>query len=126
MKEGLFFIIFLIVITGICDTISQLLLKSAVNSFGFSTNGFLKIVKSMLRLISIPWVWFGFLASTLSLLVWLFVLSRVELNFAFSVDSMHYIFIAMASRMILKEKVGVLRWLGTALIVVGIILVTLS
>jgi len=126
MKEGLFFIIFLIVITSICDTISQLLLKSAVNSFGFSTRGFLKIVKSMLKLISIPWVWFGFLASTFSLLIWLFVLSRVELNFAFSVDSIHYIFIAIASRMILKEKVGILRWLGTALIAVGIILVTLS
>jgi uncharacterized membrane protein len=126
MKEGLLFIILLIVSTSVFDTISQLVLKSAINSFRFNTRGVFKIIQSVLRLISIPWVWFGFLASTFSLVIWLFVLSRVELNFAFSVDSMHYIFIAMASQIILKEKVGALRWLGTALIVVGIILVSLS
>jgi uncharacterized membrane protein len=39
---------------------------------------------------------------------------------------MHYIFIALASKLILKEGVGFKRWIGTILIVVGIILVTIS
>jgi drug/metabolite transporter (DMT)-like permease len=39
---------------------------------------------------------------------------------------MHYIFIALASGLILKEKVGAMRWMGTLGIVVGIALVTIS
>jgi uncharacterized membrane protein len=62
----------------------------------------------------------------LSLLIWLYALSKAELNLAFSVDSMHYIFIALASKIFLKEKVGLNRWIGTILIVTGITLVTLG
>jgi uncharacterized membrane protein len=54
------------------------------------------------------------------------VLSKADLNFAFSADSMHYIFIALASRFVLKEKLSSKRWLGTFCIITGIVLVSLS
>jgi len=126
MTNKLIFVIFLIALTSTCDTISQLFLKTSINSLNFSIDSVKKILGFILRLISIPWVWIGALFSLLSLLIWLIVLSNAELNFAFSVDSMHYIFIALASRFILKEKVGLLRWVGTIFIVLGIILVTLT
>jgi drug/metabolite transporter (DMT)-like permease len=127
MQESLILIISLIVITSICDTISQLLLKTSVNSINdLSVNRIKILIKFILRLIRTPKVWLGLFFSTLSLCIWLIVLSRADLNFAFSVDSMHYIFIAFASGLILKERIGFLRWMGTILIVVGIILVTLS
>jgi uncharacterized membrane protein len=127
MKEGLIFILFLIVATSICDTINQLILKSAINSLNVSISGnIIKILQFIIKLIRVPRVWVGFLFSVLSLSIWLFVLSRADLNFAFSVDSMHYIFIAFASRFLLKERVGFKRWFGTTLIIIGIILVSLS
>ena len=127
MKSGLIFILSLIVLTSICDTINQLFLKSAINSLGISLSAdIIKILKFIFRLILIPRVWLGFLFSVLSLCIWLFVLSRADLNFAFSADSMHYIFIALASRIFLKEKIGPKRGFGTLLIVVGIILVSVS
>ncbi len=127
MKEGFFLILFLIIFISICDTISQLILESAINSVGFGIGGRIsKILRFFLRLAMIPWVWLALFFSILSLCLWLFVLSRAELNFAFSIDSMHYIFIALGSSVILKEKVGFQRWLGTILIVAGIILVSIS
>jgi len=127
MKEGLTFIFFLIVLTSICDTINQLFLKSAINSLSLSSPiTIIKIIKFIIELTMIPRVWISFLFSVLSLCIWLFVLSKVDLNFAFSIDSMHYIFIAFASRHILKEKVGFKRWFGTISIIIGIILVSLS
>jgi len=126
MKASLLFIILLIGLTSICDTISQLFLKSSINSLHFSINSIKKVFSFIIKLILIPWVWIGFLFSSLSLFIWLFVLSKADLNFAFSIDSMHYIFIALAARLFLKEKVGVLRWVGTILIVAGIAIVTLS
>jgi uncharacterized membrane protein len=126
MNQNLIFIIFLIVITSICDAAREILTKFAINSLDTNVDGVKKAIRLFIRLIMIPWVWIGFLISILSLFIWLFVLSKADLNFAFSVDSMHYLFVALASRIFLKEKVGLTRWMGTLLIVVGIILVSLG
>ncbi len=126
MKEGLFFIISLIVITSICDTISQLFLKSSINLIDSRVNTLQKVAQFIFRLIRTPRLWIAFLFSTCSLFIWLFVLSKADLNFAFSLDSMHYIFIAMGSMWVLKEKIGSFRWLGIVSIAFGIILVSLS
>ena len=77
----------------------------------------------MMRLVSIPRVWLGFLFSAVSLTIWLFALSKSGLGFAFSLDSMRYILIALASAIFLKEKIGVGRWLGILYVVLGIVLV---
>ncbi len=126
MKLTLFFAISLIILTSICDTINQLFLKNAINSLNFNVNSIKKIFGFIVRIGLIPKVWIGFIFSCVSLFIWLFVLSKVDLNFAFSIDSMHYIFIAFASKLFLKEKVCPVRWTGTILIVLGILLVTLT
>jgi len=127
MKPGLVLILFLIAFTSFCDTINQTFLKSAINSLEVSlTANIVNIIKFALRLILLPKVWVSFLFATVSLAVWLVVLARVDLNFAFSLDSMHYIFIAISSRIFLKEKVDARRWMGTIFIIIGIALVSLS
>jgi len=126
MREGIALILFLIVLTSICDTISQLFLKFSINSLDLHINTIQKAIGFIITLIKIPRLWVSFIFSTLSLFIWLFVLSKADLNFAFSLDSMHYIFIAIGSMFVLKEKIGIIRWMGIASIAVGIILVSIS
>lgn len=126
MRIHLFVLIILLAVTSTCDTASQLFLKNAINSLGMNVNSVKKMFSFLLRLAMVPWVWIGLIFSCVSLFVWLFVLSKAELNLAFSIDSMHYIFIAFASKLMLKEKVGLKRWLGTFFIVLGIFLVSLT
>ena len=127
MRDGLLIILFLIALSSLCDTVNQLFLKSAINSLDFSpTFNIGKIFKFIFQLVIKPRIWLSFVFSVISLCIWLLVLSKADLNFAFSADSMHYIFIALASRFILKEKFSSLRWLGTGLIVTGIVFVSLS
>lgn len=126
MKFNVIFIIFLIVLTSFLDTINQLFLKNSINSLNLNIKTVKNVISFVIKLVLIPQVWIGFTFCTLSLLVWLFVLSKADLNFAFSADSMHYIFIAFASRLFLKEKVGLQRWIGTIFIVMGIMLITWS
>ena len=126
MREGLFFILPLIALTSICDTVNQLFLKSAINSLVSPSGNIKEILNFIFKLVLTPRVWVSFLFALISLCVWLFVLSQVDLSFAFSADSMHYIFIALASRFILREKVSSQRWLGIILIVVGIMMVSVS
>ncbi len=127
MKVNLFFILSLIALTSICDTISQIFLKSTINSLSFNFSWHLiRFFKFILKIMLTPLVWAGLFFSITSLCVWLFVLSKADLNFAFSADSMHYIFIALASRFVLKERVNWQRWLGILSIIVGIVFVSLS
>jgi len=127
MKEGLFLVLFLIALTSLCDTMNQLFLKSAINSLNFTpTFNIVKIFKFIFQLLIKPRLWLGFVFSVISLCIWLLVLSKADLNFAFSADSMHYIFIALASHFVLKERFSSLRWLGTGLIVWGIVIISLS
>lgn len=126
MKLNLALLILLLILTSTCDTITQLFLKNAINSLNLNINSVKKIFGLIIRIALIPRVWIGFVFSCISLFIWLFVLSKVDLNLAFSIDSMHYIFIAFASGLVLKEKVSFKRWAGTILIVLGIILVSLT
>ena len=127
MRQGLLIILALVALTSLCDTVNQLFLKSAVDSLNFRPEfNFRKIFKFIFQLLIMPRLWLSFVFSLVSLCIWLLVLSKADLNFAFSADSMHYIFIALASRFVLKEKFSHLRWLGTGLIIIGIVFVSLS
>lgn len=126
MKQNLLFIIFLIFVTDICDTVSQLFLKSSINSLDLHINTVKKVIHLVIQLIKTPKVWISIIFGTLSLFVWLFVLTKSDLNFAFSIDSMRYILIALASVSILKEKINTARWLGIFAVVCGIMLVAIG
>ena len=126
MKDNLLFIFLLLAASCIFDTGSQLFLKSSINSLDLHINSLRKVARFILQLIVIPRIWIGFLFCTASLIIWLFVVSKVDLNFAYSLDSMQYIFITLGSMWLLKEKINSIRWLGILSIVLGIILVSLS
>ena len=126
MKEHILFIIGLIALTDLCDTVSQLILKSSINSLDRHINSLKKVFRLIWQLLKTFRIWLGFLLSLVSLSIWLFVLSKTELNLAFSLDSMRYIMIAFASVIFLKEKVGATRWLGIMCVAAGIFLVAIG
>ena len=126
MKYHILFIISLIFITDLCDTVSQLFLKHPINLLDVKINNLRNVFTFVFSLLGIARVWLGGLLSLLSLFIWLFVLSKTDLNLAFSLDSMRYILITAASVIMLKERVGWLRWTGILCVVVGITLVSIG
>jgi drug/metabolite transporter (DMT)-like permease len=68
-------------------------------------------------------VWGGLVLFGLSALVWLFVLSRTSLSFAYPFAALTYLLIVLVDRFVLHEAVPPLRWLGVGFIMVGIVLV---
>ncbi|MCX5712005.1 MAG: hypothetical protein NTY47_02905 [Candidatus Omnitrophica bacterium] len=126
MKMQILLIIGLIAVTDLLDTISQLILKSQINKINTDINSVKKAIMLIARLFSNLRVWVSFTLAGISLVFWLFVLSKTPLSLAFSLDSMRYIMIAAASVVFLKERFGSARWLGIASVVLGIVLVTLG
>ena len=60
----------------------------------------------------------------LSAAVWLIVLSKASLSFAYPFASLTYVLILLFDRLILHETVSGLRWGGVLLIVAGIVLIS--
>jgi drug/metabolite transporter (DMT)-like permease len=65
----------------------------------------------------------GLLIFGLSAVVWLMVLSRASLSFAYPFASLTYVLILLADKFVLHEEIPVLRWAGVFAIMTGIILV---
>jgi drug/metabolite transporter (DMT)-like permease len=123
MKEGILAVVGLIFLTDVCDTIGQLFLKSSINRLHIQVNRLQKLIPFIGQLLITPRVWLGFVLSICSLGVWLIVLSRSDLNLAFSLDSMRYLLITFGSAFYLREKIAFLRWCGIACVVAGIMFV---
>jgi drug/metabolite transporter (DMT)-like permease len=123
MNYTILLVIGLIFATDLFDTACQLILKSSINKLAIQVTDIRSACIFIGRLIRVPRVWFGFSFSAVSLVFWLVVLSRADLNLSFSLDSMRYILIAFASAVFLKEKIDPLRWVGIFCVVAGIALV---
>jgi len=69
-------------------------------------------------------VWIGLAIFVLSAAIWLVVLSRVSLSFAYPFVSLTYVIILLFDGFILHEPVSGVRWAGVALIMAGILLIS--
>jgi len=70
-----------------------------------------------------PLVWVGLALFGFSALVWLVVLSKAPLSFAYPFASLSYVLIILADRFILHYEVPPLRWAGVGLVIAGILVI---
>lgn len=115
-------LILLVALSILCDVTGQIAFKRGINSLPPPGDGFRPwhLWRSLVR---VPWLWFGIAVYAIELDVWLAVLSRLPLSFAFPLASLNFCGILLASRFLLHEPVSKRRWWGAALITLGVILV---
>lgn len=122
--ESKTFVIIMMLINTFLNVSGQLFLKSGMNIVkkmgGLSTLDF--FIKSFLS----PFILIGLFFYFISLLLWLIVLSKAELSFAYPLISLSYVFVMLFSYFFLHESVGILRVLGVFLIISGVVFVSRS
>lgn len=69
------------------------------------------------------WTWLGILFVVLSLISWLYVLRQVPLSVAFPLSNVVHVLVPLTSRIFLHELISPGRWLGVALVLIGLIIV---
>ncbi len=115
----------LVWVTLILLSCGQVLIKLGLGNEGISgrSNPLFNIIAAVLR----PKVFGGFCFYVVGTLVWLFVLSRVDLSIAFPLFSMSYFLVVILSATVLKERVA---WkfaiVGLVLISIGVSFIGLS
>ncbi len=69
------------------------------------------------------WVWWGILASVISLFNWLATLKKLPLTIAFPVGQAVHILVPLSSWIFLGEAILAKRWLGIGLLLLGLMIV---
>ncbi len=105
---------------------AQLLLKGGMERIGHFEFIRANLVPVGLQVAASPLVLTGLSAYVLSVLVWLLVLSRVEVSFAYPMLSIGYIVNAIAGYYLFQENLSLARASGILLIVAGVYLISRS
>ena len=116
-----FLLILVCVILGVCG---QLLLKHGMSSNPDRVDQVREIVPRIVAAFLNPVVLLGFLAYFLSAALWLIVLTRNDLSYAYPMLSMGYIGVLVFSRIFFEEAVTPTRIVGTLVICLGVILIS--
>lgn len=114
-----------ILFTVLTNAAAQLMLKQGMLSLGdiaVASNPVLKI----LQIVFSPWVFAGLLTFVISMASHLFVLSKVELSFAYPFLSLAYVAVAVFAYFIFHEDLNAWRIAGIAFICVGTVFIAQS
>jgi drug/metabolite transporter (DMT)-like permease len=117
-------LIALILVSVTLAAVAQLTLKSGMNRVTDSVGEVHVNGESLHAVATTPLVWLGLVLFGLSAVVWLGVLSRTSLSFAYPFAALTYVLIVLFDLLVLHEEIPALRWAGVGFIVVGIVLVS--
>ncbi|BAH06396.1 SMR family transporter [Clostridium kluyveri] len=115
----------LILISVFLGAMGQVLVKyGAVNlELNFTIKYLLPSIFNILK--NMP-VMLGIISYGLSFLIWIKVLSKVELSYAYPMVSLGYVITMMFSYFVFKENISLIRILGVVFIILGVVLVSRS
>jgi len=114
--------IILIFVSILLAVSGQFLLKKGMNKIG---NVNLSEVGSVLiKVMSNGYILTALVVFCVAFFLWLLVLSKFDLSFAYPLVSIGYILVALVSFVFLKENLSLMRWVGIILIAVGSFVVT--
>ena len=116
-------LIALILLSVTLAALAQLTLKHGTDQVTAGSGPLQLGSESLRAIVTTPTIWAGLVLFGLSAVVWIVVLSRTSLSFAYPFASLTYVLILMADRFVLDQEVPALRYAGVAFIVVGIVLV---
>lgn len=116
-----------ILFTVFTNAAAQLMLKQGMLTLGpVATDGpttAISIITMLLKIIFHPWVFFGLCTFVISMASHLYVLSKVELSFAYPFLSLAYVAVAVAAWMLFSEDLNSWRIAGIGFICIGTVLI---
>jgi drug/metabolite transporter (DMT)-like permease len=118
-------IVMLMAVTA--GTIGDLLLAKGMKELGdISTMNLRGILNVAVQALTTPKLVIGTAMLAVFFFLWLAVLSWEDLSVALPMQALNYVLVAFLSQYFLGEVVSPLRWTGTVLVCIGVVLITRS
>ncbi|MFC6489347.1 transporter [Nitratireductor sp. GCM10026969] len=115
-----------ILFTVLTNAAAQLMLKYGMMTLGPLSFAGVNPVLKILQIVFSPWIFAGLCVFVVSMASHLFVLSKVELSFAYPFLSLAYVAVAVFAYLLWREDLNAYRIAGIALICVGTVLIAHS
>lgn len=116
----------MIIFGVLLNAAAQLALKQGMRNIGYFDFRWENFGRIFLAVAGSPHILAGLACYVFSVVVWLLVLSRVEVSYAYPLLSIGYIVTAFAAWRFFGEAIDVTRWAGIVVICLGVWLVTRS
>ena len=114
-------------IAVLAGTIGDLLLARGMKELGdLSAMNLRGILNVSLQALTSPKLVLGTAMLSIFFFLWLAVLSWEDLSVALPMQALNYVLVAFLSQYFLHEAVSPLRWAGTVLVAIGVIMITKS
>lgn len=116
----------MIILTVILNTAGQFMIKAGVNEI-VSTTGkidFSNLLGWLLKAVGNGFVLGGFFSYALSAVLWIVILSRAQLSWAFPMVSLSYVITALVAPVLLNETFSYMRFIGILIICLGVFFVS--
>lgn len=116
---------FILVFVAVCFSVTgELLLKAGMTQIGVLSFG--QLATTVPRMLRQTQLWLGFASIGVGACFWLAAISRVDLSWAYPMLAMGYVLALFFAGLVLHEQVPLIRWIGAAVIVVGVYLISRS
>ncbi|MBB3949507.1 transporter [Aureimonas jatrophae] len=112
-----------ILFTVFTNAAAQMMLKYGMMQLGPLSFAGMNPILKILQIVFSPFVFLGLLTFVISMASHLFVLSKVELSYAYPFLSLAYVVVAVAAWMLFGEQLTAARIGGIALICAGTVLI---
>ncbi|MBN9047530.1 MAG: EamA family transporter [Rhizobiales bacterium] len=115
-----------ILFTVMTNAAAQLLLKHGMMGISSMQLSADSLVYRLFQTVFNPWVFAGLCMFVISMVSHLYVLSKVDLSFAYPFLSLAYVVVAVCAWLLFKEELGGWKIAGIAFICIGTILIAQS
>jgi len=112
----------LVLVAVVISVLGQLSLKAGVTQVG-AIGSDSPPLQTLMQVCTTPLIIVGLGLYVLGAAVWLIVLSRLDLSYAYPLLALNFVLIPLASWILLGEKVSLVRWLGILVICLGLSIV---
>jgi drug/metabolite transporter (DMT)-like permease len=119
--------LFIMLLAVTAGTIGDLLLAKGMKEMGdVSAMNVRGMVAAAYQAMTTPKLVIGTVMLAIFFFLWLAVLSWEDLSVALPMQALNYVLVAFLSQYFLGEVVSPLRWAGTILVCIGVIMITKS
>lgn len=112
-----------ILFTVMTNAAAQLMLKFGMMNLGPISFTADTAILRIFQIVFNPWVFAGLFTFVISMASHLYVLSKVDISFAYPFLSLAYVAVAIFAWLVFKEDLGAFKIAGIALICVGTVLI---
>lgn len=116
----------LILFSVLLSASAQLMLRKGMSGISFAGMQGGALVTAIFKAVFDPWVFAGLSFYVLSILPWMYVLSKVEVSYAYPFVSIGYVVVVVGAYFFFREPISLMKMAGVLLICLGVFLVAKS